>query len=121
MPRKFRKSKRKQTVSDAWIIWACDGDILPEPDPRRGDWLEFEYFASDKELEECWRQDGERAIREWLKTNPAGTRPANYWEHALPYAGERRYGADLASPFLEDESEAEYLNRHGLLLKGERA
>ncbi|CAN7701990.1 hypothetical protein [Mesorhizobium sp. LjNodule214] len=120
MPRKFRKSKRKQTVSDAWIIWACDGDILPEPDPRRGDWLEFEYFASDKELEECWRQDGERAIREWLKTNPTGTRPANWWRYALPYAGERRYGAPLASPFLEDESEAEYLTRHGLLLKGER-
>ncbi|PTE08373.1 hypothetical protein C9427_21420 [Mesorhizobium helmanticense] len=71
-------------------------------------------------MEEFWRQDGERAIREWLKTNPAGTRPSKWWAYALPYAGERRYGAELSSPFLEDETEAEYLKRHGLLLKGER-
>lgn len=120
MPRKLRKSKRRQTVSDAWIIWACDGEIPPEPDPSRDGWLEFEYFLTDDERSRCWRQDGERAIGEWLRTHDAGTRPSNWWKYALPYAGERRYGAELASPFLEEETEAEYLKRHGLLLKGEQ-
>lgn len=121
MPRKLRKSKRKVAISDAWIVWACDGQIPPESDPRRNDWLKFQYFLGDEDLRELWRRDGERAIREWLKNNPAGTRPSNWWKYALPYAGERRHGADLASPFFEDETQSAYLMRLGLLLKGERA
>jgi hypothetical protein len=120
MPRKVRKSKRKQTLSDAWLVWACDEDIPPEGDPRRDEWLGFEYFTDEREKRDLWQQDGERAIRYWLESNPAGTRPANYWRYALPYAGERRFGAPLASPFLDNESDAEYLERHGLLLRDER-
>ncbi|WP_394891109.1 hypothetical protein ACG873_07240 [Mesorhizobium sp. AaZ16] len=119
MPRKSRKSKRRQTVSDAWILWACDGEI-PEDEPRRDDWLTFQYFSNEAELRAFWQQDGQRAIEAWIAANGPGTRPANYWRYALPRAGELRFGHPLASPFLDDESQAEYLVRHGLLLNGER-
>lgn len=121
MPRKMRKSKRKQTLSDGWIVWACNEEIPPEGDVRRDEWLGFEYFMDDEEKRALWVEDGERAIRHWLESNPSRTRPANYWRHALPYAGERRFGAPLATPFLDGETDAEYLKRHGLLLKGELA
>jgi hypothetical protein len=108
------------TVSDTWVLWACDGPIPTEESEPRYEWITFEYFISDAELKQLWASDGERAIDAWIREHGGGTRPANFWRYALPYAGERRHGAKLASPFLEGETQGQYLKRHGLLLKSER-
>ncbi len=137
MPRKFRRSKRRQTVSDGWLAWAL-GIPLDQDDPRFQQWVDFEYFASDEEIAAMWRPDGNRVVEAWVVDNP-GSRPPLWWRHDA--SEPRRHISGSGRPMNADcyrngmprfmieietedppifESQATYLDRLGLLLPGER-
>jgi hypothetical protein len=137
MPRKYRRSKRRQTASDAWIAWAT-GEKVEQTDPRFQEWLGFEYFDTDDEIAARWASDGHRVVDAWIADRP-GTRPPLWWRHSAPE--ERRRLSGTGSPhanvcrrngmprFFIDvdrddppifESQAAYLDRLGLFCPSER-
>ena len=109
MPRRQRRSKRRQPASDGWIIWACDGQIpddTPENAEARDAWISWEYFEGADDKARQWRDYGARALAVWVADYP-GTRPSRWWRYASP------------QPLGKKESEREYLARLGLLISGE--
>lgn len=144
MPRRQRRSKRRQPASDGWVIWACDGlipDDTPENAEARDAWITWEYFENDDDKARQWREHGERALAVWIHDHP-GTRPSRWWRHAAPEPRRQLAGSGVDSPFyprwpqcegiphLIDidegdppvfETERDYLARLGLLLPMECA
>lgn len=142
MPRRQRRSKRRQPASDGWVIWACDGlipDDTPENAEARDAWITWEYFNNDDDKAQQWLEHGERALAVWIADYP-GTRPDRWWRHAAPeprrqVAGSgaprggyrqwpaRRGAPDIVGTEASDppvfETEREYLERLGLLMAGE--
>lgn len=142
MPRRQRRSKRRQPASDGWIIWACDGDHppdTPETQTEFQEWLTLEYFETPEEKSARWRDHGDRALAVWVASNP-GTRPDNWWRYASPEPRRQLSGSGTARgshqrfPAMQGvpgvlgavegdepvfETEREYLERLGLLMEGE--
>ncbi|RYG96202.1 MAG: hypothetical protein EON58_12595 [Alphaproteobacteria bacterium] len=110
MPRRQRRSKRRQHVSDVWLLWACDGEMPGHWDddtPERMEFADIEYFSTPAEHARLWAERGGEAVQEWLKSNPPGTRSDRWWRYAAP------------EPAGIGETEADYLGRLNLLIEGE--
>lgn len=142
MPRRQRRSKRRQPASDGWVIWACDGDHppdTPETEEAFQEWLTLEYFETPEEKAARWRDHGARALAVWVADYP-GTRPDNWWRYAAPEprrqvsgtgaerGGHPQWPASQGVPDIigtDDsdppvfETERDYLTRLGLLMAGE--
>jgi hypothetical protein len=130
MPVKRRKSKRRADIdSDEWAY------LLDEPEPA--DANPFTYLGLDHErsarASTLWHEYGEAATAEYVKMYP-GQRPQLWWRYSAPEPRCKRDGICPASatwdrgntglPHGADENdyetEAEYLERLGLWLPGER-
>lgn len=73
-------------------------------------------------LEALWREYGPAVLPLWVRRYP-GTRPRAWWRHAAPEPRRRLDGRParwVGQPGAY-EGQATYLDRLGLLLKGERA
>ena len=74
-------------------------------------WIEFEFefgplFRDREALEEAWEVAGEEFLAKYIQEHP-GERPWAWWEFEAKH------------PYMENE--AEYLTRHKLWTRGERA
>src|SRR3954454_7027405 len=91
---KRRRSKRRPDLSDNEENWL------------RGLPSGFVQFKGKDQLAELWQQNRDRIVAEHIAHSP-GTRPVRWWEYDAP------------EPLGEDESETEYLSRHGFVFGGE--
>ena len=66
------------------------------------------FRAGRPTAEQLWKRYGRDVLREWTALHP-GTRPSLWWRYERPGPRDPR------------ESEAAYLDRHGLLAPAERA
>jgi hypothetical protein len=95
MPVKRRVSKRRADLEDGAEQWL------------RGEPCGFFKFKRQEDLSALWAEHGDRIVAEWVADNP-DTRPALWWRYSAP------------APRQDGESQAAYLERHGLFLPGER-
>jgi hypothetical protein len=125
MPVKKRLPKARAELTRAQQAFLWDEDLLIE-DVGFGDWIQHCWLTSacrDRTLRnprtseempdgsptprKLWAAYGEEVLADWVEAHP-GTRPAPWW----------RFSALAPRP--KNESEAVYLDRHGLLLPAER-
>jgi hypothetical protein len=95
MPRKRRIDKRRPVLERNAERWLRD-----EP-------CGFFKFKRKDKLAALWADHADRIVAEQVADYPC-SRPRRRWEYSAP------------SPIGEAESEAAYLDRHGLFLPGER-
>jgi hypothetical protein len=136
VPAKRRKSKRRVAeLPDVCWRHLCD---LAEPgDESRQEMIDFEFSDIPMEIEAAWALFGEEATAEHARVLP-GCRPQLWWKHSARERERRKVsgsgeptgsflvyglsfyeGVNPADPAMA-ESEATYLERHGLFLPGER-
>lgn len=113
MPTKRRRRMRKQrqTWSDAAVQWLRDGEgefprefLIPKMETHEAGLALGRRLDPD---EHAWLELREELVRECIRKAP-GTRPYGWWLFEAP-------GAPA-----EGEDEADFLERHGLLLEAER-
>lgn len=103
------RSRRDAGLNQAQMDWLHS---LPYPDNPVEPWDYFCAYTNSglpqyRTGPELWDRYKETILDDWIKENPC-TRPERYWEFDAP--GER----------LPGESQAAYLDRHGLLTKEEK-
>ena len=113
MPVKRRLPKRRQDINENEEHW-----LRCEPSG-------FVQFKPADQLAELWRDHRDRIIAEHVSDFP-GTRPQRWWEYDAPEPRRRLGGTGTPGLAIDPndppifESEAAYLERHGLFLPGER-
>jgi hypothetical protein len=93
---KRRTPKRRQAADEEEEKWL------------RGEPCGFIRFIEEERLAKLWQDHRERIIAEHVAEWP-GTRPCRWWQYDAP--------EELGT----NETEAAFLERHGMLLSGERA
>jgi len=112
MPSNRAKRKRissKITVPKALYYYFQTGDEDQSRFPEYERYNEWIFFSGGvgPELGDYWNTCKDELLSDWIKKNPC-TRPWAFWEFEAP---EKRNA---------DESEADYLQRYGLLTEVEK-
>lgn len=138
MPTKRRRTSRalQEPVSPALRYWFNTGEEPPEGSPDYVGWQHFYFFMRDEDIRARWGAVRDEFVAAWVTDNP-GSRPFAWWKYDGPGPRRRVSGSGtetvvvhaFGEPSFYDvdpvdppaiESEAAFLDRHGLFLPGER-
>jgi hypothetical protein len=149
MPKAFRrKLQHGSNIKIDEVLWRWLHDASTPQDQERHGFLFIDLdhdddgwsmgFAEHRAIE-YWREFGEEVVA-WFATEFPGTRPSCWWRFDRPELRRRRVGGTLGPGYnhvirfgithralVHDgslvmfESQAAFLDRHGLFLPGERA